>query len=141
MGGSAAGGRLINGDRMWRYVEGIANWAPIWPAHAIRILPGPSSLWFDARGNHLPVPLFPGFDTLGTLEHLCKTGFDHSWFVTSRSIVAKEFALSGSEQNPDLTGKSWRKMIERATAMSKALSARICRSRRCAAPAPISATG
>lgn len=112
----AAGGRLINGDRMWHYVEGIANWAPIWPAHAIRILPGPSSLWFDARGNRLPVPLFPGFDTLGTLEHLRSTGFDHSWFVTSRSIVAKEFALSGSEQNPDLTGKSWRQVIQRARA-------------------------
>ncbi|AZO78088.1 MULTISPECIES: FAD-binding dehydrogenase [unclassified Bosea (in: a-proteobacteria)] len=112
----AAGGRLINGDRMWHYVEGIANWAPIWPAHAIRILPGPSSLWFDARGRRLPVPLFPGFDTLGTLEYLRKTGFDHSWFVTSRSIVAKEFALSGSEQNPDLTGKSWRQVIQRARA-------------------------
>lgn len=112
----AAGGRLINGDRMWHYVEGIANWAPIWPAHAIRILPGPSSLWFDARGNRLPVPLFPGFDTLGTLEHLRRTGFDHSWFVASRSIVAKEFALSGSEQNPDLTGKSWRQVIQRARA-------------------------
>lgn len=112
----AAGGRLINGDRMWHYVEGIANWAPIWPAHAIRILPGPSSLWFDARGRRLPVPLFPGFDTLGTLEYLRKTGFDHSWFVTSRSIVAKEFALSGSEQNPDLTGRSWRQVIQRARA-------------------------
>lgn len=112
----AAGGRLINGDRMWHYVEGIANWAPIWPAHAIRILPGPSSLWFDARGNRLPVPLFPGFDTLGTLEYLRRTGFDHSWFVTSRSIVAKEFALSGSEQNPDLTGRSWRQVIQRARA-------------------------
>ncbi|RXT52421.1 FAD-binding dehydrogenase [Bosea sp. Tri-44] len=112
----AAGGRLINGDRMWHYVEGIANWAPVWPAHAIRILPGPSSLWFDARGNRLPVPLFPGFDTLGTLEYLRRTGFDHSWFVTSRSIVAKEFALSGSEQNPDLTGKSWRQVIQRARA-------------------------
>ena len=111
-----AGGRLINGDRMWHYVEGIANWAPIWPAHAIRILPGPSSLWFDARGNRLPVPLFPGFDTLGTLEHLRRTGFDHSWFVASRSIVAKEFALSGSEQNPDLTGRSWRQVIQRARA-------------------------
>jgi len=112
----AAGGRLINGDRMWHYVEGIGNWAPIWPAHAIRILPGPSSLWFDARGNRLPAPLFPGFDTLGTLEYLRRTGFDHSWFVTSRSIVAKEFALSGSEQNPDLTGKSWRQVIQRARA-------------------------
>jgi predicted oxidoreductase len=109
----AAGGRLINGDRMWHYVEGIANWAPIWPRHGIRILPGPSSLWFDARGNRLPVPLFPGFDTLGTLEHIMKTGYDYSWFVLNRSIIAKEFALSGSEQNPDLTAKSWRQVLGR----------------------------
>lgn len=101
----AAGARLINGDRMWHYVEGITNWDPVWPSHGIRILPGPSSLWLDATGKRLPVPLFPGFDTLGTLEHLRTTGYDHSWFVTSRQIVEKEFALSGSEQNPDLTGK------------------------------------
>lgn len=101
----AAGARLINGDRMWHYVEGIANWDPVWPSHGIRILPGPSSLWFDATGTRLPVPLFPGFDTLGTLAHLRTTGHDHSWFVASRQIVEKEFALSGSEQNPDLTGK------------------------------------
>ena len=102
---AAAGARLINEDRMWHYVEGITNWDPVWPAHGIRILPGPSSLWFDATGTRLPVPLFPGFDTLGTLAHLRATGHDHSWFVTSRQIVEKEFALSGSEQNPDLTGK------------------------------------
>jgi predicted oxidoreductase len=110
----AAGGQLINGDRMWHYVEGIANWSPIWPRHGIRILPGPSSLWFDARGNRLPIPLFPGFDTLGTLEHIMGTGYDYSWFVLNRSIIAKEFALSGSEQNPDLTGKSWRQVLRRA---------------------------
>lgn len=102
---AAAGARLINGDRMWHYVEGITNWDPVWPSHGIRILPGPSSLWFDATGARLPVPLFPGFDTLGTLAHLRTTGYDHSWFITSRQIVEKEFALSGSEQNPDLTGK------------------------------------
>ncbi|MHC9045768.1 FAD-binding dehydrogenase [Microbacterium saperdae] len=102
---AAAGARLINGDRMWHYVEGITNWNPVWPSHGIRILPGPSSLWLDATGTRLPVPLFPGFDTLGTLAHLRTTGHDHSWFVTSRQIVEKEFALSGSEQNPDLTGK------------------------------------
>ncbi len=112
----AAGGRLINGDRMWHYVEGIENFAPIWPRHAIRILPGPSPLWFDALGRRLPAPLFPGFDTLGTLAHLRTTGYDHSWFVLNRSIIAKEFALSGSEQNPDLTGKSWRQVLKRATA-------------------------
>jgi hypothetical protein len=112
----AAGGRLINGDRMWHYVEGIENFAAIWPRHAIRILPGPSPLWFDARGQRLPAPLFPGFDTLGTLAHLRTTGHDHSWFVLNRSIIAKEFALSGSEQNPDLTGKSWRQVLKRATA-------------------------
>jgi len=109
-----AGGRVINPDRMWHYVEGIHNWNPIWPQHAIRILPGPSSLWFDALGNRLPAPLFPGFDTLGTLAHLRKTGHDHSWFILTHKIIGKEFALSGSEQNPDLTGKSVRDVVGRA---------------------------
>jgi len=109
-----AGGNVINPDRMWHYVEGIHNWDPIWPMHGIRILPGPSSLWLDATGNRLPVPLFPGFDTLGTLDHLRKTGYDHSWFVLTRKVIEKEFALSGSEQNPDLTGKSWREVLGRA---------------------------
>lgn len=108
----AAGAHLINGDRMWHYVEGIQNWDPVWPTHGIRILPGPSSLWLDATGKRLPVPLFPGFDTLGTLEHLRETGHDHSWFITSRQIVEKEFALSGSEQNPDLTGKDVRLLLK-----------------------------
>lgn len=102
----AAGGRLINRDRMWHYVEGIRNWNPIWPKHGIRILPGPSPLWLDATGQRLPPPNFPGFDTLGTLDHLMKTGHAHSWFIVSHTIIKKEFGLSGSEQNPDLTGKS-----------------------------------
>jgi predicted oxidoreductase len=109
-----AGARLINRDRMWHYTEGITNWNPVWSAHGIRILPGPSSLWLDATGKRLPVPLFPGFDTLGTLEHLRSTGHDHSWFVLTRKIIEKEFALSGSEQNPDLTGRSVRDVLTRA---------------------------
>ena len=108
----ATGARIINGDRMWHYVEGIQNWNPIWPGHGIRILPGPSSLWLDARGNRLPVPLYPGFDTLGTLAHLRATGYDHSWFVLSKKIIEKEFTLSGSEQNPDLTGKDIRLLVK-----------------------------
>jgi uncharacterized protein len=112
----AAGGNLINPDRMWHYVEGIHNWNPIWPMHGIRILPGPSSLWLDALGNRLPAPLFPGFDTLGTLQHLRTTGHDHSWFVLNTRIIAREFALSGSEQNPDLTGRSIRGVIDRIRA-------------------------
>ena len=112
----AAGGRVINPDRMWHYVEGIRNWDPVWKNHGIRILPGPSSLWLDAAGERLPVPLFPGFDTLGTLEHLRGTGQDYSWFILNKSIIRKEFALSGSEQNPDLTGKSLRDVLKRATA-------------------------
>jgi len=109
-----AGARLINRDRMWHYVEGVDNWNPIWSRHGIRILPGPSSIWFDALGNRLPAPLFPGFDTLGTLAHLRQTGYDHSWFVLTQRIIAKEFALSGSEQNPDLTNRSWRQVLGRA---------------------------
>jgi uncharacterized protein len=112
----AAGGTVINRDRMWHYVEGVTNWAPIWTNHAIRILPGPSSLWLDARGRRLPAPLYPGFDTLRTLEHIMQTGFDYSWFVLNQRIIAKEFALSGSEQNPDLTSSSWRQVIDRVRA-------------------------
>jgi len=106
-----AGANLINGDRMWHYVEGITNFDPVWASHGIRILPGPSSLWLDATGKRLPVPLFPGFDTLGTLEYLQTTGHDHSWFILTQKIIEKEFALSGSEQNPDLTGKSVRELL------------------------------
>lgn len=108
-----AGGALINTDRMWHYVEGIKNFAPVWDKHAIRILPGPSSLWFDATGKRLPGPLWPGFDTLGTLEHIMGTGHDHSWFVLTQKIIEKEFALSGSEQNPDLTNKDLKLLAKR----------------------------
>jgi predicted oxidoreductase len=121
----AAGAHLINRDRMWHYTEGIANWNPIWRNHGIRILPGPSSLWLDARGTRLPVPLYPGFDTLGTLAHLMQTGSDYSWFVLTQAILRREFALSGSEQNPDLTGKSVRGILRRAVGK--------------AAPAPVEA--
>ncbi|QPF91450.1 FAD-binding dehydrogenase [Bradyrhizobium commune] len=110
-----AGARLINRDRMWHYVEGIQNWSPIWPRHGIRILPGPSSMWFDATGTRLPAPLFPGSDTLGQLNYIMSTGYDYSWFILTQAIIKKEFALSGSEQNPDLTGKSWRMTLRRAT--------------------------
>jgi uncharacterized protein len=110
----AAGGSIINRDRMWHYVEGVKNWAPIWTDHAIRILPGPSSLWLDASGRRLPVPLYPGFDTLATLKHIMATGHDYSWFILTRKIIEKEFALSGSEQNPDFTSKSWQQVIRRA---------------------------
>jgi len=100
-----AGGSVVNRDRMWHYTEGIINWDPIWPGHGIRILPGPSSLWLDARGRRLPAPFFPGHDTLGTLRHIVSTGYDHTWFILTQAIAEKEFALSGSEQNPDITGK------------------------------------
>lgn len=108
-----AGGNIVNRDRMWHYTEGIVNWDPIWPDHAIRIIPGPSSLWLDATGKRLPVPLFPGFDTLATLKHILGTGHDHTWFVLTQSIIEKEFALSGSEQNPDLTGKDMKLLLGR----------------------------
>ena len=108
---TAAGANEINGDRMWHYVDGVYNWNPIWPGHAIRIIPGPSPFWFDACGRRLPAPYYPGFDTLGTLDHLRGTGHDHSWFVLNARTIEKEFAFSGSEQNPDTTGKSWRGVL------------------------------
>lgn len=111
----AAGARLVNRDRMWHYTEGIANWDPVWPGHGIRILPGPSSLWFDALGRRLPAPGIPGHDTIGTLR-LLRTDpdlapYDHSWFVLTQRIIEKEFALSGSEQNPDITGRDYRLLL------------------------------
>jgi predicted oxidoreductase len=112
----AAGASVVNRDRMWHYTEGIANHSPVWAQHGIRILPGPSSLWLDATGARLPVPLFPGFDTLGTLAHIGQTGYEHTWFVATHKIVEKEFALSGSEQNPDLTGKDVRLLLTRVKA-------------------------
>ncbi|WP_336081898.1 FAD-binding dehydrogenase [Nocardia sp. SSK8] len=125
-----AGVRLVNRDRMWHYTEGIQNWNPIWPKHAIRILPGPSSLWFDALGRRLPAPYLPGYDTLGTLRYLRTTpeiaAYDHSWFITTQRIIAKEFALSGSEQNPDITNRD-RKALVRERVFGKG------------APAPVEA--
>jgi uncharacterized protein len=105
------GARVINRDRMWHYTEGITNYDPIWPMHGIRIIPGPSSLWLDASGKRLPVPLYPGFDTLGTLEYIAKSGYDYTWFVLNTRIIGKEFGLSGQEQNPDLTRRSVRQLI------------------------------
>jgi len=106
----AAGARTVNRDRMWHYTEGVKNFAPVWPGHGIRILPGPSSMWFDALGRRLPAPLLPGYDTLATLRHLrtdpAIAGHDHSWFILDQRIIEKEFALSGSEQNPDITSGS-----------------------------------
>jgi uncharacterized protein len=112
----SAGGRIVNRDRMWHYTEGIKNWNPIWARHGIRILPGPSSMWLDACGRRLPAPNFPGFDTLGTLKAIMDTGFDYSWFVLTYAIAEKEFALSGSEQNPDLTGKNIPLLLKRVRA-------------------------
>ncbi|MCO5057948.1 MAG: FAD-binding dehydrogenase [Rhizobiaceae bacterium] len=107
-----AGAATINTDRMWHYTEGVKNWSPIWPDHGIRILPGPSSMWFDATGNRLPAPCLPGFDTLSTLQHILATGYDYSWFILTEAVIKKEFALSGSEQNPDITSKSWRNVLK-----------------------------
>ncbi|YAL83036.1 FAD-binding dehydrogenase [Dermacoccaceae bacterium W4C1] len=124
----AGGARLVNRDRMWHYTEGIQNWDPIWPGHGIRILPGPSPLWFDALGRRLPAPYLPGYDTLGTLRHLCSGDLaqhDHSWFVLTQKMIEKEFALSGSEQNPDLVSGD----------IKKVLKARVAKG----APAPVEA--
>ncbi len=109
---ASAGAALINTDRMWHYTEGLKNWNPIWPNHGIRILPGPSSLWFDARGQRMKAPFMPGFDTLGTLKRILSTGHDYSWFILTQKIIEKEFALSGSEQNPDITGKDWKLLLK-----------------------------
>jgi predicted oxidoreductase len=106
-----AGAATINTDRMWHYTEGVRNWDPIWPHHGIRILPGPSSMWFDALGERMEAPCLPGFDTMSTLKRILATGHEHSWFILTQSIIKKEFALSGSEQNPDITSAKWMNVI------------------------------
>jgi len=106
-----AGATTVNTDRMWHYTEGMKNWDPIWPNHGIRIIPGPSSLWLDATGERLPTNLFPGSDNLAALAHIGRTGYGYSWFLLDKSIAAKEFIFSGSEQNPDLTDKEFRKLL------------------------------
>ncbi|WP_308191990.1 FAD-binding dehydrogenase [Gordonia liuliyuniae] len=100
-----AGARIVNRDRMWHYTEGLRNHTSIWPDHGIRVLAAPSSMWFDAEGNRFESPAFPSYDTIKTLEMIGKTGYDYSWFVLNKRIIAKEFVLSGSEQNPELTRK------------------------------------
>ncbi|QES90254.1 FAD-binding dehydrogenase [Rhizosphaericola mali] len=107
------GVHFINKDRMWHYTEGLQNWNPIWSNHGIRILPGPSSIWLDAKGKRLPAPFLPGFDTLGTLEYIMKSGYDYSWFILTQKIIKKEFALSGSEQNPDITNRDYKLLLKR----------------------------
>ena len=111
----ASGGRVINPDRMWHYTEGLRNWKPVWDNHGIRVLPGPSSLWLNPRGGRLPFPNYPGFDTLGTLTHITTHGYPYTWFVLNEKIIQREFALSGSEQNPDLTGKDLKLVMARVS--------------------------
>ena len=115
-----AGAAVINADRMWHYTEGVQNWDPIWTKHAIRILPGPSSLWFDAEGNRFGPPAMPGFDTNGTLKAILDTGYDYSWFITTQKIIKKEFALSGSEQNSDFASNKWSEVIKQRVLNKKA---------------------
>ena len=77
------------------------------------VVAGTIVAWLDARGERFPPPLFPGFDSLGALRHLAVTGYDYSWFVLDLATIGAEFALSGSEQNADLTGKNLRLLAGR----------------------------
>ena len=58
----------------------------------------------------------PASTPSGTLAHIGQTGYEHTWFIATHKIVEKEFALSGSEQNPDLTGKDMKLLLNRARA-------------------------
>ncbi|MDK8790161.1 FAD-binding dehydrogenase [Corynebacterium sp. MSK039] len=108
-----AGANLVNTDRTWHYPEGMHNWNSIWPGHGIRIIPGPSAMWLDAAGQRLPSTLIPGGDNLAALSHIGRTGMGYSWFILNKTIAAKEFIFSGSEQNPDLTDKSVKKLLSK----------------------------
>ncbi|SHF58090.1 FAD-binding dehydrogenase [Streptoalloteichus hindustanus] len=101
-----AGASVVNLDRMWHYPDALKHHTPVWPRHGVHLLPGPSPLWLDASGRRLPPPLFPGHTALLTLRHIALSGHSHSWLIMTRAMVDKEFELSGSDQNPDLTGKN-----------------------------------
>ena len=103
---------MINPDRMWHYTEGIDNWDPIWPRHGIRILARPLVALARRHGAAAAAAVLPGVLTNGTLQHIMGTGHEHTWFVLTQKIVEKEFALSGSEQNPDITSKSVREVLK-----------------------------
>jgi predicted oxidoreductase len=58
----------------------------------------------------------PGYDALGPLK-LLRTmpdiaGYDHSWFIVTRKIIEREFALSGWEQNPDITNRDYKLLLK-----------------------------
>jgi predicted oxidoreductase len=65
--------------------------------------PHPAGPVVDVVRRHRQAPAraaVPGSDTLGQLHYIMGTGYDYSWFILTQSIIKKEFALSGSEQNP-----------------------------------------
>jgi predicted oxidoreductase len=76
--------------------------------------PGPPRYGWTRQALASPPRSSPASDTLETLRHIQRTGYDYTWFILNQHIIRKEFALSGSEQNPDLTGKSIRLVLGRA---------------------------
>ena len=130
-----AGGNVINPDRMWHYVEGIRNWDPIWTNHGIRIIPGPVvAVARRARHAGCRPRSSPASTRSGRSRTSCTTGHEHTWFVLTQKIIEKEFALSGSEQNPDITGRDMQEVLRGAGR----LRARPRRSRRSWTTAPTS---
>jgi predicted oxidoreductase len=103
---SDTGARVVNLDRMWTYAEGLRHHTPLWDSHGVRILPGPSALWLDGRGERLPANIKPGSDALGGLIATRANGQDTSWFIVSRIIAETELTLAGQDQNPHLQAKT-----------------------------------
>ena len=81
--------------------------------HGIRILPGPSPCGSTPAAAGCPRPTSRASTRSEPSPRCDATGHDHSWFVLTMKILEKEFALSGSEQNPDLTGRSLRTVAAR----------------------------
>ncbi len=54
--------------------------------YSIRIPSGLPSLWFLRWKVNACPPTYPGFDTLGTLQHLMHTSYDYSWFILNQII-------------------------------------------------------
>ena len=68
---SAAGGRVINRDRMWHYPEGVVNHSPgLDRRTASGSCPARRRCGWTRSAAGCPAPLFPGFDALGALRHI-----------------------------------------------------------------------
>ncbi len=82
--------------------------APLYNAEILRLA---ASI---PHGERLEAPCLPGFDTLRTLKRILSTGYEHSWFVLTQSIIANhvistdpaDYPAGLSQYGQQLAGRS-----------------------------------